>query len=119
MAAGMQARNVPAKTTSVVILMLYARVGFGSDATTVRQRLAMTALDPPASACAANNVAVPGANRKPSRPTRRGDERDGDRVATIDARDPLRRAQRDQQSGQRAGRDQKSHLDFVERMEVG
>ena len=46
-AAGMHARNVPAKTTSVVILMPYARVGFGSDAMTVRQMLAMIALDPP------------------------------------------------------------------------
>ena len=68
MAAGINARKAPAKTTSVVILMLYARVGFGSDATTVRQMLAMIALDPPANACAANNVTVPGANRRPSSP---------------------------------------------------
>ncbi len=65
----MHTRNVPANTTSVVILRLYARVGFGSDAMTVRQRLAMTAFEAPASAWARNNVTVPGANRKPSRPS--------------------------------------------------
>ncbi len=36
------ARNAPAKITSVVTLRLYARVGFGNYAITVRQMLAMT-----------------------------------------------------------------------------
>ncbi len=68
-ADGINARNAPAKITSAVILMPYARVGFGSRAITVKQPLATTIAEPPASVCATNNAAIPGAKRNPSKPT--------------------------------------------------